>query len=103
MLNKKQTEENIISLLGLQALPDAQKLAMLDKMSDLAQKRITARVLELLSDEDKQAFIDSASDENGTQAMEILKNKNIDLSAITREEIIGLKEDMKKVVDALKI
>lgn len=102
-MNKKQLEENIVSLLGIEDLPDEQKLALLGSMSDLAQKRITLRILEQLNSEEQQSFVKASEDNDEGKVKEILDNKNIDIMSLAQEEVLKLKEEMKGVVDALNV
>lgn len=102
MLNEKQINENIISLLGIEKLPDEQKILLLHKMSGLLQKRIAARVLEQLSAEDQQIFVNAKDKEEG-RVKALLEKKNIDVVAMIQEEVLKLKEEMKSVVDGLDV
>ena len=103
MLQKEQLEENIISLLGIQALPDKQKLALLGQMSDLIQKRISLRILEQLNEEEQTGFIDASANNDEVKTQEILKSKNIDLMSLVEEEVGKLKEEMKGTIESLKV
>ena len=103
MLNKEQLRENIISLLGIQKLPDAQKLALLNKMSDLAQKRITLRILEQLDGKEQEEFLTASENNDEEKIKEILNNKNIDVATLAGEEVEKLKAELKGVVDKLEV
>jgi Mg/Co/Ni transporter MgtE len=102
MLDEKQMNENIISLLGIEKLPEEQKLLLLHKMSSLLQKRIAARVLEKLDAEDQQAFVNYAGKEEG-RVKAILEKKKINVVALVQEEVLKLREEMKSVVDELHV
>lgn len=103
MLGQKTLEENIISLLDIQVLPDEQKLALLDKMSNLAQKRVSLRILERLDKDEQESFIAGVDKGDEKKVKEILDAKNIDVMAIAQEEIDKLKNELKVVVDNLGI
>ena len=103
MLDQKKLAENIISILGIAALPDEQKLALLDKMSNLAQKRVSLRVLEQLNQDEQAAFMAATADNNEAKVKEILAAKGIDLAILVQEEVIKLKQDLKTVVDGLGV
>jgi hypothetical protein len=57
-------EGNIFVDLGLANLPEEQKLALLDQMNELIHKRTMLRVLEILTDEQKQHLM---KDENQSE------------------------------------
>lgn len=101
MLEQKKLEENIISLLGIEALPDEQKLALLDKMSNLAQKRVSLRILERLDKDEQESFSAGVDKGDEKKVKDILDAKNIDVMAIAQEEIGKLKNELKNVVDGL--
>lgn len=103
MLNETQLQENIISLFGLQALPDKQKLAILKKMSDLVQKRIGLRILEKLNEVEQQAFIEASDIGNEEKIKNILDGKKIDMPALVSEETNKLKAEMMGVVGGSQI
>lgn len=96
MFNKKQMQENIISLLGLGALPDKQKIAIIEKMSDLVQKRVGLYILEKLNETEQQVFIEATESDNQDKIKEILNNKKIDLVSVLDEEIKKLKQEMSE-------
>lgn len=102
MLDEKQLHENIISLLGIEKLPEEQKILLLHKMSGLLQKRIAARVLEQLDVQDQQSFVNSKDKEEG-KIKAILEKKNIDVLALVQEEVLKLREEMKGAVDSLTV
>ena len=103
MLDQKKLAENIISLLGLQTLPDEKKLALLDKMSNLAQKRISLRILEQLNEAEQEAFVAATAASDEEKLKEILAAKKIDLAALVEEETVKLKDEMKSVVAGLGV
>lgn len=57
MENQLFDSENIIAILGIQNLPDEQKVGIVEKVSELVQKRLLARILESLPPADKEEFM----------------------------------------------
>jgi hypothetical protein len=49
-------QQNLISILGIQALSDERKAEVLDQASSLIQKRLLVRAMESLDDAKKQEF-----------------------------------------------
>jgi len=46
------TDDNIIKLLGLEALPEERRVEMLNRMTELVQKRVILRLMENLTEAD---------------------------------------------------
>ena len=55
-MDKKLLEANIIEALGLESLPDERKMKMVEMMATVVQKRLMLRVMEGMSEEDKDSF-----------------------------------------------
>ncbi|KKR08590.1 MAG: hypothetical protein UT32_C0001G0110 [Parcubacteria group bacterium GW2011_GWC2_39_14] len=85
-------EENIISLLGLESLPNEEKAAILDKMTELIQKRTMLRVVEMLSEEDAQTLANTPMAPAEMVAFAAEKVGNFE--NILMEEILKAKQEM---------
>lgn len=98
MLNWKLLDENIIALLGLESLSDEEKAEMITKMSELVQKRVLLRVMELLSNEDQNKM---AQMEQGDPALLVafVAEKVPNFDTIVKEEIVKIKEETLKVAE----
>ena len=103
MINKDQLYENIISLLGIQNLPDEKKIAFLERMADLIQKRILTRILEQLDESAQHIFVEAANANDEFLIKEVLVGANISLEALIKEEVLRLKEEMKSAIDGLGV
>lgn len=101
MPHKEKIEENIISLLGIESLPDGEKVEILQKMTDLVQKRITLHILEKLSPEEQVAFVNADQKNDDEKVKDILESNNIDMLKVAEKEISKLKKELKGVVDNL--
>jgi hypothetical protein len=88
---------NIIALLGLEALPEDQKIAMVQKMTVLVQKRLANRVSELLTDEeaDEVAAMGDAPEDILNYLAEHVEN----LDQLVEAEIVKLKQEMLTVAN----
>jgi hypothetical protein len=84
-------KDNIIALLGLEDLPDEDKISMVERMSDLVQKRTILRVMEALSDDDAKAA-EAIADEP-ERLMAFLGTK-ADMGAILSQEVDRLKNEL---------
>jgi len=84
--------ENIIALLGLESLPEEEKVQMLNKMALLIQKRVLLRVMDLLQDEDAEKM--KALEQNPSEMMTYIAEKVPNFQEIVEEEIKKLKAEM---------
>ena len=95
MIDQKTLESNIIAELGLGSLSDEQKVALLNKMSDVIQKRLTLRVLDEMSEGDKKEFEKILEAEAGsTQTADFLQKVFPDFLQMVQEEIERLKKEL---------
>ncbi len=74
-------------------LDDEKKVALLDKMSEVIQKRLTLRVLEKLSDSDQDEF-EKIMDKEPDKVSDFLQTKIPEFTEIIQEEIVKLKSEM---------
>lgn len=102
-MDPKIIENDIITLLGLQNLPPEEQQMLVAKMSDVIMERVTLRILDALSPEDKKAF-DALIAQNAApeRVEEFLQGKVKDLEAIRTAEILRFKQDLADDVEALK-
>lgn len=93
MLDKKILQKNIISELNLEMLDDEKKVALLDKMSEVIQKRMTLKVLEKLSDSEQDEF-EKIMDKEPDKVSDFLQTKIPEFTNMLQEEIVKLKAEM---------
>ena len=88
-------EANIIEALGLEPLPDEQKIKMVEMMSTVVQKRLMLRIMEQLSETDKDEFEKILGGEDADlAAAEFIKNRVPNFDEMIQEEIIKIKQEM---------
>lgn len=92
---KDLLNENIIGLLGLEALPDEEKLSLLNKMSELVWKRVLLRIMERFSEEEARELEAILNDEE--KVFQYLSDKSPDFLDILKEEIVKIKAEMVEV------
>ncbi len=102
MLDRSLLSQNIISLLGLGSLGADRQTALVEKVLELVEKRITLRIIEELEDEQlaqANTVFSSGTDEEKTTFIMSLPG----LGQILEEEIIKVKqellEDAQKLVE----
>lgn len=94
-MDKKILEANIIEALGLEAMPDEQKIKMVEMMSTIVQKRLMLRIMDELSETDKDEFEKVLGGKDADLvAAEFIKNKVPSIDEIIQEEIIKIKQEM---------
>ena len=95
-------KQNIIAILGIEALPGERKLALVEQISVWVQKRLRVRVCESLDDADRTELekILEAPDEQRLQ--EFLGAKVPDLVKWTEEELVSVKKELADFVEKEK-
>lgn len=94
---------NIIDLLGLQSLPEGRKVDLVNRMAEVVQDRISERVHEALSAEDRaklDAMIDGGSSEDEVNAF--LQKAVPDFNVIAGEEVLRFKQQMASDVATVR-
>lgn len=95
MINKQILEQNIITGLNLQALDDDKKIALIDKMSEVVQKRLTLRLIDQMSENDKTEF-EKILDFSPENVSEFLQKIFPNFLEMVQEEVIKFKEELIK-------
>lgn len=89
---KNLFQKDLITELGLQDLPEDKKEQLILKIGELIQQNIILRVLNELSDKDKDEFDKVLAEENGEKTLAFLQSKLPNLEEIFKEEIAKFKE-----------
>lgn len=92
MPNDPLLTENIITTLGLQDMPDDEKVKLVDRILDVVQKRIMLRLTELLATEDDAMVSQLANDPQRLFAF--LQTKVPNFNAILEEEMLSVKREL---------
>ncbi len=95
-MDKKFLEANIIEVLGLEALPDERKIKMVQQMANLVQKRLMLRIMEQLTEEEKDEFekILEGEDNIDLAVAEFIQNKVPNFDEMVKEEIVKVKKEL---------
>lgn len=96
---QKLVEENIIQILGIAALPDEQKIQLVERMAGLVEKRLLARLARDLSDEELKTLEGFEADGKGDSATAFLRKKFANLDDLVREEIERVKQEAVEVAE----
>lgn len=96
-------KQNIIAILGIESLPDGRKVAIVEQISGLVQKRLMMRILEVLADPDREELEKILGlAQNEQQLQEFLSAKVPDLANWTEEEAVAVKKELAEFVEKEK-
>lgn len=101
-LNNSLLQKNSIQLLGLGDLPVERQEAVIQKITELVEKRVVLRILEGLTEEQKEKAADVLENGSDDEKNEFLLSV-ADLQTIITEEIIAAKQELLDDVGALEI
>lgn len=96
-------EQNLIALLGLESLPDEQKISILNKATDLVQQRVFNRLVVNMSEEQKDQFLAAveARDDKTIADLMATAAAGVELLAIINEEIVKVKNELTGIAAAI--
>jgi len=92
---------NIIEELGLEILPDEQKLRLLDKMASLAETRLMIRVGEKLSEAERAEFSNLMTEGDSEKIFAWLAGHGINVEEWLLEEVARLKSELQEQAKAV--
>lgn len=96
-MNNNILGSNIVSLLGLDALPADKKDALVEKASKILQERIALRLADEMTEEQAQVMEEMGTDDP-LKIFEYMAQNVDNFDSIVKEETSKLKEEMLKVV-----
>lgn len=96
-------QTDIIDILGLQHLPAPQKASLLNNMGQVIQERITDRVLEAMSADQRQAFEQLLNTNASAQDIDAFIRASVpDFEQIAAEEVVNFKSAMAQDVATVR-
>jgi hypothetical protein len=96
-MNIPLDQQNIISILGIEDLDDERKAEMIERASELVQKRLLVRVLESLSKSQQDEF-EQVVDKNDPTALGEFLAKNVpNFAEWLVEEVNKLKQEFADI------
>ena len=102
MAEQTLLQKNIMALLGLTGLPSDRQIALVNKMTELVEKRLMLRIIEEMKEEDKaeaERIFTSGSEE---EKLKFLQTKT-DFQRLLEEEVVKVKQELKEEVEKLEI
>ena len=86
---------NIITVLGIEGLPDDKKVALLDKIAGLVEQRTALRLMKELDEAAHKKFEFLAEGDR----IGFLAAAFPDLEAVIREEVVKIKEELTNEIE----
>ncbi len=97
-----QVNDNIIKILGIDVLPIEQQKEAMEKMGALVYQEVMLRVLDVMSEEDKDAFEKLLSENPNPEAMfAFLDEKVPNIDAIVSEEAEKIREESAEIMNQI--
>lgn len=90
--------KNLITMLGLESLPEKRRIAILQTASELVQKRMLIRLMEDLSDEDASESEQFGDDPEKLLAF-LVEKSGLDLMELVNDEVEKLKNGLRLATD----
>ena len=100
-MNEEQKNQ-ILEEFDLKDLPEETQTKMIEVMTESLLKRITLRILETLSEEDRVEFEKVKEQEDGDRTEEFLREKITDYDELVETVSRDFKEEMKGHISELK-
>lgn len=97
MLLSTISQANIITLLGIESLPEDEKKEIVMSTIELVEARVLERVLSALDEDGRGELLEKMEKEDLENLLDFLVHKNIDLAAIYDEEILKAKVELAKI------
>jgi hypothetical protein len=91
------SQANIITLLGVESLPQGDREELLETATQLVETRVLARVVHLLSDAELQKFNWHMERDEMEFATTLLKQKGISLFDLYDEEVERVKKELLSI------
>lgn len=97
MLLTAISQANIITLLGIESLPEDEKKEIVMSMIELIEARVLERVLGSLDEKGREKLLEKMEEEDLENLLDLLVQNNIDLAALYDEEILKAKVELAKI------
>lgn len=95
MREEDQLKQELLQELGLEGLPEEKRAELLTAMTESLLKRITVRILEELSEEDREDFDTIRESNDPEQIREFLTNRIEGYDEMVDGVVSDFKEEMK--------
>lgn len=97
MLDKTMVQQNLIAMLGIEALPDEKKVDILEKTATLVEQRVVVRMLEMLGEEDRDALLAALADKEQEKIATLIAPVADKIEGLIQEEAAKVKEELQGI------
>lgn len=94
-------DQNIISLLGIESLPDEQKVSVVEKVTTLVEKRLLVKVLESLDGLRQKEFSELLDKEDQAGLQDFLDRNVPNMGELLEGELVEVKKELAGWADSL--
>lgn len=89
---------NLIAELGLESLSDEKKINLLKQAATLIEERLTLRIVERFSPEQKDRFLSAVEASDSAAVQSLVDQSGINMDAAVAEEITLLRSELKGII-----
>jgi hypothetical protein len=100
--SKDLIEGDIFELMGLNNIEESKKEALMEKMLEGLQNRVILRIDDAIPENEKEQFQQLLDNGDDDKIKEYLTNKNIDISKLTAEEALLMKNEIIQNAKTIK-
>lgn len=96
-----QIQRDLLKELGIDQLPEERQEEVLTAMTEVLLKRLTLKVLEKLTEAQRQEFETLCAAQDQEKITKFFSDNVPNYEQLIQDEIAAFKEDIKKTTDAL--
>lgn len=85
-------EDNIIKMLGVRSLTEEKRVRLVEQMTDLVQKRVILRLMEMVTEQDAAEAVRISDD---PEALMAFLGSKADLAEVVDQEVRRLKNELR--------
>ena len=100
-MNLSIDSKNIISILGIETLPDEQKLAIVEKVTALVEKRLLVKIFESLDSLRQNDFSELLEKSDQAALQDFLERNVPNLNQMAEQEITAVKGELASFAESL--
>ena len=89
--------ENLIKLLGIESLPAENKVKLLEQVGELVEKRLILRVMEVLDEQKREAFISLLENNEQDQTIKFINSNIPEFASLLQEEVLNVKQELAEL------
>jgi len=100
-MNFQLDDQSIIDILGIQALPDERKAELVDKTTELVQKRLLVKIFDVLPEGKRDEFEQALDSEDPAKINDFLAENVPNLQDLVKEEVNSIKQQFTELASSI--